>query len=528
MLSIAWYKDNAPTEKAVATLPTRLKMSLRRHGVIVSVCLGLIATLGVQAVLLLEIRQDRWTSAIQAAQNVLHTLDSDVDRNLNLLDLSLQGAQEATTRVEIANLDPVIRNLVLFDRAGSAEYLGAMLVLSPSGEIVYDASEVKPRSGNFADRDYFQVQKDSAQEPYISAPFVGRLGDDNPGIALSRRISNPDGSFDGVVMGAISLNYFRDLFSRINMGRAGEIALVRSDGRLVMRWPSGDTHDLLNASISRSGLFRHIAEGPSGSFTTSDGTDGVERHYLYAPVGRFPLTLVVGFSVDEVLGLWRRQALTFGLIGCVIAGAIVLLVLALQGALRREEKMSARFENLATTDWLTGLPNRRSFDERLIAAARSTARSAAPLALLMIDVDRFKVLNDRFGHGRGDEVLRQISQVLKACARRPDDMVARYGGEEFAAVLPGTDAAGAARVAEAMRAAVEHAFPSPDMTVTVSIGAASGTLAPETETRTLLAAADAALYEAKAQGRNRVVLASGTAPVTEALPLLPPSRVRSR
>ena len=153
------------------------------------------------------------------------------------------------------------------------------------------------------------------------------------------------------------------------------------------------------------------------------------------------------------------------------------------------------------------------FDDALMREHRQAKRKEKNLALVMIDVDRFKALNDRYGHLAGDDCLRKVAAGLLAVLRRPGDLAARYGGEEFAALLPDTDEEGAARVAERIRTAVfglaiEHDA-SPSNFVTISAGVASlNEIKCENEAETLVRAADQALYCAKRNGRDAVVRAS--------------------
>lgn len=172
--------------------------------------------------------------------------------------------------------------------------------------------------------------------------------------------------------------------------------------------------------------------------------------------------------------------------------------------LQRVDELNRALAELATTDSLTGLRNRRAFDHSLALELAIVERHHSPLSLLMLDVDHFKRINDRLGHDAGDQVLQMIGQVLSAGAR-VIDIVARVGGEEFAVLLPNTGAQGALEVAERMRLAVVQAPPGAHGGVTISIGVV--TLQDGETASSLYARADAALYAAKEAGRNRVAQA---------------------
>ena len=166
----------------------------------------------------------------------------------------------------------------------------------------------------------------------------------------------------------------------------------------------------------------------------------------------------------------------------------------------------------AFLDGLTGLFNRRSLDQRLDEEWRRGQRSGQPLAVAMIDVDHFKLYNDHYGHGPGDECLKAVGAALKASVKRPSDLVARYGGEEFCLMLPESDLDAVRIVAEQARAAIgalqlPHTASLTAPHVTVSIGVAAAVPQAESSVKTLLQQADAALYRAKQAGRNRVGVA---------------------
>ncbi|MDR2688719.1 MAG: diguanylate cyclase [Azoarcus sp.] len=183
---------------------------------------------------------------------------------------------------------------------------------------------------------------------------------------------------------------------------------------------------------------------------------------------------------------------------------------------RKLDEANRELQRLSAVDGLTGIANRRCFDETLLREWRRCSRAALPLSLLILDVDSFKAFNDHYGHQMGDECLKAVARVLKNDSRRPDDLVARYGGEEFAAILSDTMLDGALMVAETMRAEVQalgisHSWSVAATVVTISVGVAS-IIPPrgsEGGISALIKAADDALYCAKESGRNQVQAARG-------------------
>ncbi|BAE52406.1 GGDEF domain-containing protein [Paramagnetospirillum magneticum] len=194
----------------------------------------------------------------------------------------------------------------------------------------------------------------------------------------------------------------------------------------------------------------------------------------------------------------------------------VRVVIAHQNISQRKEA-ELRLRHLAMNDGLTGIANRRAFDETLGQEWRRASRAGTPLSLLMIDVDHFKAYNDHYGHQAGDECLKAVAATLAATAKRPADLVARYGGEEFGVILPSSTLADAQALAEKMRLAIArlelpHEASQTEKTVTISIGVSCLNLAESPgalprnglDTQILIAHADNALYRAKTTGRNRV------------------------
>jgi diguanylate cyclase (GGDEF)-like protein len=193
------------------------------------------------------------------------------------------------------------------------------------------------------------------------------------------------------------------------------------------------------------------------------------------------------------------------------AGNLVAVVETLRD-MTDQKRAETALKTLAAKDGLTGLANRRSFDQALQAEWMRAQRVRRPLALLFADVDHFKLFNDRHGHQSGDECLRAVAEIVGANAFRPTDLAARYGGEEFALILPETDRSGACEVAERIRKSVidlkiAHGAPKAGAHVTLSVGVATLVPGAEMGPDCLLAQADQALYAAKRLGRNRVTSA---------------------
>jgi diguanylate cyclase (GGDEF)-like protein len=261
------------------------------------------------------------------------------------------------------------------------------------------------------------------------------------------------------------------------------------------------------------------------SILTGTCTDGSELLYMWTVLysGYFlPLRRAV-FSVILVALVYPPIAISIlGRLGITPAVYLVgtsVVTLVIVSSLRRQiSRIIDATVREARTDSLTGLPNRRSWDEGMARELGRQARSGAPLSVVMIDLDRFKVLNDTFGHAAGDAALVGLAGVLRGLARQ-SDVLARVGGEEFALLLPECGAADATRRAEEIRVAVERGSAGWATPVTVSIGLATLPVHADTG-EDLMGAADVALYEAKRSGRNRVCAYRRSGPAD--IPAAPP------
>ncbi len=427
-----------------------------------------------------------------------------------------------------------------------------------------------PGSVNFSDRPWFkQAIAPDAPSVVVSQLLVSRITGKPtvvvaaPGLPGTRADgAQPAGRAESVVSVSLNLNWMAEITARLHTPEGGVILVVDPrDGAILARAPAGADwvgRRFLDHPISIAA--RRQSEG----VLQVDGFDGQPRIFGFA---RLPgdletnAVVLVGIPRSVVLSaatshLLQGLAVTalMVLLGTIVAatsGAFMLtrplrnlgdlarrlsqgelsarvalpglvidefrhLGAALNEAASRIQERDVQLAELASRDGLTGLLNRRAFDQCLMREWHRAERDRASLAVAMIDIDRFKLLNDRYGHGPGDDCLKHVAAALGAALRKPSDIVARYGGEEIVLIMPGTNAAEAKIVADRLVDVVRDlAIPNVDAeggVVTISIGVAATSGAyPRSSADNLLKAADAALYRAKAQGRNRALIGEGGA-----------------
>ena len=454
------------------------------------------------ASVMLDMRRGEEELARQTLENLASSIDAEISRNVELYDLSLRAVAGNMVLPEIRDVSKPILHLILFDHAATAKHFGAIQVFDADGRLIIDASTLDPVQEDRSDEEYFKVHRDQPDAGlFISRPMLHHGA---YAIVLSRRITGADGSFLGVVAGSIRFSYFHDLFGRLHLGPDDTITVLRRDATVIMRTPFD--LDVIGKNLGYlPGVKRTLSE-PSGSYTALGAADQEPRLFIWRD-GTRPLVVVVGKTWSSILELWRREAIRIGAVMMALISFVLAVTLFLAREISRRASAEDKLEELATTDALTGLKNRRKFDTAIDTEWRRAARQKTPLALLMIDADHFKSYNDTFGHQAGDEVLVGIAICISDSVRRAGDCAARYGGEEFAVLLPGLSPAEAVGVAETIRQKVRDWSDGPTVT-TVSVGIASLTPSASMDWSELVKAADKALYAAKANGRNQSVLAS--------------------
>ncbi|BDA86630.1 response regulator [Aureimonas sp. SA4125] len=330
-------------------------------------------------------------------------------------------------------------------------------------------------------------------------------------IVVGHRVTRPDGSFGGILSAAIDASYFSNVYATLAGSQGGHAALMSRDGTVLSRYPF--LADRIGTKIMVSPNIEAVSRGEfSESIRSPSPVTGEDRLQAFSVVADQPIYVVFTLSVDQILASWRsdlmmRLPILFCVI-CIVGGA----GLQLSRQADRRQVVEAGLVELSRTDALTGLFNRRDFNETMPQFWTRCREAGRPLSLLMIDVDCFKPFNDTYGHQAGDTCLQLVSMAVQQCVSSTNERVIRYGGEEIAVILPDAPEARAHKLAEAIRRAViglaiQHETSTVTDVVTVSIGAATETWSclPRQSPGELIDDADRALYRAKIGGRNRVV-----------------------
>ncbi len=495
-------RKHAAETGLAGTDPARRPWRLSAKLLIASSVATVIGFSAICASVMFDMRRGEEELARQTLENLAVGIDADISRNIELFDLSLRAVASNLVMPEIKDVSKEVRHLILFDHAATAKHFGAIQVFDATGKLTIDASSLDPVPEDRSEEEYFTVHRDHPDTGlFISKPTLHRSA---YAIVLSRRITGTDGSFRGVVVGSIRFSYFHDLFGRLNLSPGDTITVLRHDRTIIMRTPFD--LDVIGRNLAELSSWNAANLPNNGAYAGAGPVDAIPRLYVRR-TGTSPLYIVVGKPLATIFNLWRTEAIRIGAIMIALILFVLGTTLFLAREIGRRAQAEDKLEELATTDALTGLKNRRRFDHEIDAEWRRATRSKTPVALLMIDADHFKSYNDTYGHQAGDQVLVGIAICISDSVRRAGDCPARFGGEEFAVLLPGLSAVDAVGVAETIRLKVECWSEDPSVT-TVSIGVASMTPSAAMDWSGLIGAADKALYAAKANGRNQTVLAS--------------------
>jgi len=469
--------------------------------------------------------------------------------------LSVRALLQIVARVYARTpFDPGECNQYLTSLAGNIPWIRTLSVAGTDGRIRCSTG-AQAIGLNVGDRLHFQRALQS-REFALSDYVISRLSQP-PTIIGTFPAVKDDGTVAGVVLASIHLEWIGELATNATQRSGASVLLVDGSGTLAAA--SANLESAVGKRFADTALVRDMLAHDEGTLNTA-GIDGVERIFAYVRVPWTNARLAVGLDQNAVQAGINRD-IGIGYLQLALIAALVLMVVWFGGeqlivrpirslvrtvarfgrgdlqVRAHEERWVAEFEplaaafddmadklasreeelrianqhleELASLDGLTGLANRRGFDRELRHAWEHAAERRQPLALMMIDIDHFKLYNDRYGHVAGDTCLRAVGETLSLVTLEEAVLVARYGGEEFALLLPGLELTRAVALAEEARKAIEdlminHAE-SPSGLVTISIGVEA--LVPEKgrPAAELVEAADTALYAAKRGGRNAVV-----------------------
>lgn len=390
-----------------------------------------------------------------ASSNLARAMAQQADDTFKEADTALLGIVE---RVQHDGTSPAaLKRLhsILVMRRQELPQLDGLFVYDGNGNWIVNSTSTPLNRFNNSDREYFIFHRhDSDPGPHIGIPVISRSSGKWV-IPVSRRINKPDGSFGGVVLATVDIDFFKAFYNSLQIGNAGAVALVLNSGVMLIRRPF-DTK-MIGKSMQGTDLYQYYTtQGPLGTAFIKSAQDGVTRLNNYRSLQHYPVFVAAALSKDEILHEWWRDTIwhSAGVLCLVIVVGLFGWHLIRQIELRTTaeakltkthaslEKLNRILERLAMQDGLTGLANRRQFDVTLQKEFSHATRQASALALIMVDVDCFKQYNDIYGHAAGDECLRTISRLIRdLTAGRPGDLAARYGGDEIAVLLPNTDVA---------------------------------------------------------------------------------------
>ncbi len=450
-------------------------------------------------------------TAAVLSRELAETYESQVVRALREIDQTLKVVKYANDVLSIQDVLPTLKARGLLPPA----LVFVVSITDSRGDVVTSTSPSE--NANVADRDFFrsQLQTDafSVGRPQFD-PDTKRWS-----LTFSRRLDSVNGKFAGIVMLSVDAAYFVSGYESSKLGEHGMLGIIGEDGIFLVR-RSGETVTANDKSNFGSQRVHSEDEMENETMLLTNPWDGVRRYTSAYKLYGFPLTVIVGLSADEQLAsaqregevyLWRAAAGSFVmmLIIAVMWRMSHQLALSRQRAVEEHIAHAARVEYLAYHDSLTTLPNRSLFSKLLGHSINQEHRHNGQLAVLFLDLDYFKNINDTLGHEAGDQLLQEVAARLKTCLRE-SDTVARLGGDEFVVMLPELDVEKyAATVAQKILSAVARPFvlTGQECRVTASIGISTYPQDGMDE-QTLTKNADIAMYKAKEEGKNNFLFYS--------------------
>ncbi|MDQ5904706.1 MAG: hypothetical protein QG672_2300 [Pseudomonadota bacterium] len=494
-------EPNQLTE-ANAQLPRGRQASPMRAMLVVAIAL----VLAIAAVATNEIfssHDTTYTNSRREIETVNLALANQTEQLFQAVELAVNGARNELQRLSgKERSDRTFIHRLLAAHVAAVPAVTNMGFIDAEGWLVAHSSAAAQPPSRFDDRPYFQTLRDETHDRLIiEEPSIGRISNKRL-IFVVRRVADAQGNFLGVVIASIDTPWLVGMLRALTGFEGGTAAIFRADARLLARYP--EVEGAYGRSYADLLLFtEHATKSPAGTYKAINTIDGKERFVSYRVLERYPI--VVDVSVDEsvLVGRWRASALRVGGSALIAAALVVMLFAVIYRQLHQLETQAQALRKQAHTDSLTGLPNRSLFEDRLERALAAAARKKRQVAVLFIDLDKFKEVNDTLGHAAGDLLLQQTATRFSACLREMDT-VSRLGGDEFTVLLPELETtADAEAVAQKIIDAVGLPFnlAGKIVNITCSIGIAQFPDDAD-EASSLVRHADFAMYSAKQDGHN--------------------------
>lgn len=611
-------------------------MQWRSHSLAVRLAAGIVSIIlfvyALAGLALYKSKQQHELQAIITTENLARSLAINVSGILDKVDVGLFAVtSEVERQMAVGGINGALLNGYLAQQQAQIRDCEGLWVADEKGDVPWGTLMTAGKVTNITDREYFQrLHENSHLGMVVSRPVIGR-STKTWSVLLSRRINYADGSFAGVALGSLRMmEYFSDMFSTIDVGKQGVIAIRDDEMALIVRYPkAANESGQVGARLVSAKATETTRSSPNaGNYTAVAPVDGIERLYSYRKIANYPLYIFVAKSTDDILAPWRKEVVITLLLVAIFTLVILVYThtsyrretesrktkkmelfrtvfrtspdsqvitrledgrllevndgftpvfgwtredtigktvfdidiwrypeerhksvcllqqngyfidreaefvskdgrtwpglvsahmmtlddtLCIQAIVREISDRKAaeqQIQRLSFADQLTGLPNRRLFMDRLEQALISSARHQWMGALMFVDLDDFKSINETLGHGQGDLILNEVAQRLRRCVRE-GDTVARLGGDKFALILesqstnPQEAASHAENIGEKTLREIEQPYDVCTSTLhrTCSIGI---TLFGEQheDASEPLKRAELAMYQAKACGRN--------------------------